>query len=189
MKSKNFLLLIAMILSGNVLFAQSLEVNTDMSSIEWQGKKITGKHDGNIQLESGSFELDNEQIVAGNFVMDMTSITNSDLKDEGTNQKLVGHLKSDDFFGVETFPTASFKVVKSTKFSNGKATLTGNITIKEKTETIAFEVLRSGNTYTADVEIDRSKFDVRFGSKSFFNNLGDQAINDIFTLKITLVVT
>ena len=93
MKTKNFLMVIAMILSGNVLFAQALEVNTKLSSIEWQGKKITGKHDGNIQLKSGSLELKNEQIVAGNFVVDMTSITNSDLKDEGTNQKLVGHLK------------------------------------------------------------------------------------------------
>ena len=189
MKTKNFLIVIDMILSGNVLFAQSLEVNTKLSIIEWQGKKITGKHDGNIQLKSGSLELKNEQIVAGNFVVDMTSITNSDLKDEGTNQKLVGHLKSDDFFGVETYPTASFKLTKSTPFSNGKATLTGNITIKEKTETLTFEVVKSGNTYTADVEIDRSKFDVRFGSKSFFNNLGDQAINDIFTLKIKLVVS
>lgn len=189
MKIKNYLLVIVLMLSGNILFAQTMKVNTEKSSIEWQGKKIGGKHEGYIQLKSGSFEWKNDRIVAGNFEVDMNSITNTDLKDEGTNQKLVGHLKSDDFFGVETFPTASFVVVESTQFSNGKATLTGNITIKDKTERISFEVNKSGNEYAADVEIDRSKFDVRYGSKSFFNNLGDRAIKDLFTLKIKLVVS
>jgi len=189
MKTKNYLLAIALILSGNILFAQEIKVNTEKSSIEWQGKKIGGKHEGFIQLKSGSFEWKKNKIVSGNFVVDMNSITNTDLKDEGTNQKLVGHLKSDDFFGVETYPTASFELIESTPFNNGKATLTGNITIKDKTERISFEVVKSGNEYAADVEIDRSKFDVRFGSKSFFNNLGDRAIDDIFTLKIKLVVS
>jgi polyisoprenoid-binding protein YceI len=133
--------------------------------------------------------MDGDKIVAGSFVVDMTSLTNTDLKDEGRNQRLVGHLKSDDFFGVETYPTASFEVDQSTKFSNGKATLTGDITIKDKTERISFEVVKSGDAYTAEVEIDRSKFDVRYGSKSFFNNLGDNAINDIFTLRIKFVVS
>ena len=189
MKTKNFLLALAMMVSGSIIYAQALEVNAEKSSIEWLGKKIGGKHDGFIQLKSGSFELEGEQIVAGNFVVDMTSITNTDLKDEGRNQRLVGHLKSDDFFGVETFPTASFEVVQSSKFENGKATLTGDITIKDKTERISFEVVRSDKEYAANVEIDRSKFDVRYGSKSFFNNLGDNAIDDIFTLKIKLIVS
>ena len=118
----------------------------------------------------------------------MTSITNNDLKNEGYNQKLVGHLKSDDFFGVEKFPTASFEVTQSSKFSNGKATLTGDITIKGTTESISFDAVRAGNEYTAEIEIDRSKFDVRYGSKSFFKDIGDKAIDDIFTLNVKLVV-
>ena len=189
MKTKNFLLALVMMVSGNILYAQTLEVNAEKSSIEWLGKKIGGKHNGFIQLKNGSFELEGEQIVAGSFVVDMTSITNTDLNDEGRNQRLVGHLKSDDFFGVETFPTASFKVIQSSKFENGKATLTGDITIKNKTERISFEVVRTGEAYTAEVEIDRSKFDVRYGSKSFFNDLGDNAIDDIFTLQIKIVVS
>lgn len=189
MKTKNFVLALALMVSGSAIYAQTLEVNTENSSIEWLGKKIGGKHEGLIQLKSGSFELEGEQITAGNFVVDMTSITNTDLKDEGRNQRLVGHLKSDDFFGVETYPIASFKVVQSTKFKNGKATLTGDITIKGRTERISFDVLKDGMTYTAEVEIDRSKFDVRYGSKSFFNDLGDNAIDDVFTLQIKLVVT
>lgn len=188
MKTKNFVLAIALLVSVPLLYAQTMEVNAEKSSIEWLGSKIGGKHEGYIQLKSGSFELDGEQIMAGRFVVDMTSITNTDIIDEGRNQRLVGHLKSDDFFGVETFPTASFEVLQSTKFENGKATLSGNITIKGKTERISFDVVKEGKTYSSEVEIDRSKFDVRYGSKSFFNDLGDNAIDDIFILQIKFVV-
>jgi polyisoprenoid-binding protein YceI len=188
MKTKNFVLAIIILLTGNVMFAQKVEVNTKKSTIDWHGEKVLGEHEGNIQVKSGYIELKNDQIVAGNFVIDMTTITNTDLEDEGYNQKLVGHLKSDDFFGVEKFPTANFVVTKSSKFTNGKATITGDITIKGKTESISFEVVRAGNEYTGKIDIDRSKFDVRYGSDSFFDNLGDKVIDDIFTLNIKLLV-
>ena len=189
MKTKVFLFAIAIILSGNVLFAQTLEVNVEKSSIEWHGKKIGTKHDGFIQFKSGSFVLEGDRIVSGRFVADMTTITNTDLKDEGRNQRLVGHLKSDDFFGVQSYPTATFEVVESSEFANGKATLSGDITIKNKTERISFDVVKTGEAYSAEVEVDRSKFDVRYGSKSFFNDIGDSAIDDIFKLKITIVAS
>ena len=188
MKTLNLVLALVILLSSNVLFAQKLEVNTKKSSVEWLGKKIGGQHEGTIQVKSGSFELKNDKIVAGNFVVDMTSITNTDLEDKGYNQKLVGHLKSDDFFGVEKFPEANFTITKSSKFSDGKATVTGNVTIKGKTEMRTFDVVKTGNEYTAKIDIDRSKFDVRYGSNSFFDNLGDKAIADVFTLEIKLAV-
>ncbi len=118
----------------------------------------------------------------------MTTITCTDIEDGEYNQKLVGHLKSDDFFGVEKFPTAEFVVKKSTKFKNGKASITGDITIKGKTESLTFEVDNDGSNYKAKIDIDRSKFDVRYGSNSFFDNLGDKVIDDIFTLNIQLVI-
>jgi polyisoprenoid-binding protein YceI len=188
MKTKNFALVVIIMLSGNVLFAQKVEVNTLISKLEWHGKKLGSIHVGNIQLKSGNFEIENDQLVAGNFVADMTTITNTDLQNGEYNQKLTGHLKSDDFFGVEQFPTANFKLTQSSKFNDGKATVTGDITIKGKTESITFELERAGKEYTANLEIDRSKFDVRYGSDSFFDNLGDKAIDDIFTLAIKLVV-
>jgi len=188
MKTTNFVLALIILLSGNVMFAQKAEVDTKKSSIEWFGEKIGGQHEGNIEVKSGYLELKNEKIVEGNFVVDMTTITNTDIEDEDYNQKIVGHLKSDDFFGVEEYPTANFVLTKSSKFSDGKATVTGDITIKGKTESISFEVTRAGNEYTAKLDIDRSKFDVRYGSDSFFDNLGDRAIDDIFTLDIKLVV-
>lgn len=101
---------------------------------------------------------------------------------------MVGHLKSDDFFGVEKFPTSTFQISQAGKFKNGKATVTGIITIKGKAENISFDVIKKDNTYSSQVEVDRSKFDVRYNSKSFFNNLGDKAIDDIFILDIKLVL-
>ena len=188
MKTKSVVLALMIMLSGSVMFAQKAEVNVQKTSIEWLGKKIGKKHDGNIKVKSGYLELKENEIAAGKFVVDMTSITNNDLKDEGTNQKLVGHLKSDDFFGVKTYPTAEFVITKSSKFNNGTATLTGDLTIKGKTESISFEVVKAEKEYTAKMDIDRSKFDVRYGSNSFFDNLGNAAIDDIFTLNIKLVV-
>ncbi len=188
MKTKNFALALIIMLSTQIVFAQKVEVNSKKSGVEWLGKKIGGQHEGNIQVKSGYFEIKNDKILEGNFVIDMTSITNTDLKDEGYNQKLVGHLKSDDFFGVENYPTANFEVTESSKFSNGKATITGAITIKGKTESISFKVVRAGNEYTSKIDVDRSKFDVKYGSNSFFDNLGDKAIDDIFSLHIKLVV-
>ncbi len=171
-------------------FSQKLNVDPVKSKIEWTGKKIIGSsHNGEIKLNSGQLELRNDQIVKGDFVVDMNSITNLDLEDKGYNEKLVGHLKSDDFFGVEKYPTATFNVKKSTKFINGKATITGDITIKGKTKEITAIVSKTDNKYTTRLEIDRSHFDVRYGSNSFFDNLGDKAIDNIFVLDITLVTT
>lgn len=166
--------------------AQKVEVNRAASSVKWTGKKIGGSHHGAINLKSGYLEFNNDQITGGKVIIDMNSLSNEDLEDEGYNQKLVGHLKSDDFFGVDKFPYSSFEVTSATKFSNGKATVSGKLSIKGKTENISFDVVKNGSAYIAKVDVDRSKFDVRYGSDSFFDNLGDKVIDDIFTLDIKL---
>jgi polyisoprenoid-binding protein YceI len=184
---KTIKILAALFLAGTLsVSAQKSEINISKSVVEWTGKKIGGSHTGAINLKSGNLEFKDDAIVGGTVVMDMNSITNTDLTDEGYNQKLVGHLKSEDFFGVEKFPTASFVVTKSGKFNDGKASVSGKLTIKGKTEEITFDVVKEGAKYSAQIEVDRSKFDVRYGSNSFFDNLGDKAIDDVFTLAITL---
>ena len=187
MKSVLTLTLILIITSSGV-FAQKSIINTEKSTIEWTGKKIGGQHEGVIKIKNGSLEIKNDEILAGDFTIDMNTITNTDLKDETYNQKLVGHLKSDDFFGVAKFPTATFKITSATKFTNDKASITGKITIKGKTESISFDLIRNKNSYTAKIDVDRSKFDVKYGSTSFFDSLGDKAINDIFNLNVKLMV-
>ena len=101
---------------------------------------------------------------------------------------MVGHLKSDDFFSVDQYPSSTLEITGGSRFINDKATLTGRITIKGKTDPVTFETVRKNNTYSATLSIDRSKFDVRYGSDSFFNSLGDNAIDDVFTLDIQLVM-
>jgi len=168
--------------------AKTVKVNPAKSEITWLGKKVTGEHSGTIALKSGELNVDDKAILGGQFVVDMTSIKNTDLTDAEWNAKLVGHLKSDDFFGVEKFPEAKLVITKKAVFSGNKATVTGNMTIKSKTNPVTFDVTKTGNTYKAEITIDRSKYDVRYGSNSFFDNLGDKTIYDDFYLTVTLVV-
>ncbi|MEZ4978491.1 MAG: YceI family protein [Chitinophagales bacterium] len=188
MKTTNTIFALLLILFGFSAQAQELKVNTSESSIAWLAKKIGGQHEGFISLKSGSFEIKNDKIVSGSFIIDMHSITCTDISNEEYNGKLIGHLNSDDFFSVDKYPTAQFVVTSATKFNNGKAKITGKLTIKDKTEEISFDITQNGNAYTATIPVDRSKFDVRYGSNSFFDNLGDKAIEDIFTLNLNLKV-
>ncbi|HLO90881.1 MAG: YceI family protein [Chloroflexota bacterium] len=188
MKAIGILLSVTLILSVQA-FSQKLSVDPIKSKVEWTGKKIVGNsHHGELKLKSGQMEVKNDQIVKGTFVVDMNSLTDLDLDDKDYNAKLVGHLKSDDFFSVEKYPTATFTVKKSTKFNNNKATVTGDITIKGKTKEITAVINKvNSSTFTSKLEVDRSQFDVRYGSNSFFDNLGDKAIDNIFVLDITIV--
>lgn len=184
---KAFIILAAFI-SGE---AKDVEVNTKASTIVWTGSKVVGKtHTGTLQLASGSLDISKGNLKGGSFVVDMTTLEDTDLTGEWKG-KLEGHLKSDDFFGVETFPTAEFKTTKVKANDYGTYDVTGDITIKGKTESISFTstLVKVGDGYeaTASITIDRSKFDVRYGSGSFFDNLGDKAISDEFTLEVKLV--
>lgn len=178
--------LIALLLVASTLsvLAQKINIKPTDAVVIWTGGKIGGSHTGEIKVKSATLELKAGNIVAGNVVIDMNSMTCTDIENKTYNQKLIEHLLSDDFFGVEKFPTATFKITKANKFKNGKATVWGSLTIKDKTENISFEVLKSKNVYSTQLKVDRSKFDVRFGSNTFFDNLGDKAIDNIFTLDI-----
>lgn len=178
--------------------AKTFTVDTQKSSLVWTGKKIGGEHTGNISLTSGSLQVAKNKLVGGAFEIDMNSITNTDITDAGYNTKLVGHLKSDDFFGVEKHPKASFRITKATPISGAKAgannyQITGNLTIKGKTETISFPAAVKFNGDAAEavakITVDRSKFDVRYGSPSFFADLGDKAIDNEFIIDLKLITT
>ncbi|RPH32577.1 MAG: YceI family protein [Bacteroidales bacterium] len=188
MKTKQILLAALTLLFVGVVNAQNFKVDVDKSELKWVGKKVTGQHNGKVKLADGVLAINNNKITSGTFSIDMKSITDDDLTDAGYNQKLVGHLKSDDFFGVEKFPTATLLLTESVAFENSSADVKGKLTIKGITNPISFKVIKNGNTYTTSIAVDRSKYDVRYGSGSFFENLGDKAISDIFTLDVVLVV-
>lgn len=168
---------------------QIFKVNTEKSKVAWEGKKVGGKHNGFIKIKSGTLVFTKNALSGGNIVVDMNSITDTDLEGE-LNAKLVGHLKSDDFFGVATYPTASYVIKSVKKNTDGTLTISGDMTIKDKTNPVEFSAIVSvkGGSLVgkAKIVIDRSKFDVRYGSKSFFNDLGDSYINDEFALTVDL---
>ena len=178
-------LVVSTIFSTTALKAEKKDIKLDESKIEWKGYKVTGSHEGLISISSGHLNFEKGVLTSGSFEIDMSSILVTDLEGESKG-KLEGHLKSEDFFGIEKYPTAFLK------FSNVKSTgknsyeVTGDITIKGKTETISFDVSVYGSKATASLKIDRTKFDVRYGSSSFFDGLKDKVIYDEFDLIVDL---
>lgn len=166
--------------------AQSYTVEPSKSVLKWTGKKVTGEHYGKITLKEGTFEVKNDKVASGKFVIDMNSITCEDLEGEWST-KLVGHLKSDDFFGTTTFPEAVLVLKESTKLVNGKTKIKADLTIKGITNKVEFDATQTGNEFSAVITVDRSLFNIRYGSGKFFENLGDKTIYDDFTLDVKLV--
>ena len=157
------------------------EIKTENSKVVWKGYKVTGSHQGTIAIKSGHLNFNEDKLIGGAFTMDMSTISNSDLEGEYKG-KLEGHLKSDDFFGVEKFPTATLIFTKVKASGKNSYEVTGDITIKGKTNSVTFDVSIYGNKANASLKIDRSKFDVKYGSTSFFEGLKDKAIYDDFDL-------
>ncbi|MCB7481065.1 YceI family protein [Christiangramia sediminis] len=161
------------------------EVDVEASSVEWTGEKVTGSHNGTINLESGHLMMEDDKIVGGEFVMDMSTITVTDLTGENKG-KLEGHLKSEDFFGVEKHPTAKLVITSAAAKGNGKYGIVGDLTIKNETHPITFDLEMNRDSASTQLTIDRSKYNVRYGSGSFFDNLGDKTIYDNFELDVNL---
>ena len=185
MKTIKSLALIAVVVAASA-FTTPVKKKIDIkeSKIEWKGKKILGSHTGTIQLKDGYLEMEGDNLVGGMFTADMTTITVTDL--EGENKgKLEGHLKSADFFGVEEHPTSVLVINSATKNGNTYE-VKANFTIKGHTEPVQFDLEMGKSGAQTSFKIDRTKFDIRYGSGSFADNLGDNAISDNFTLDVLL---
>ncbi len=165
------------------------KVDTSKSSITWIGRKITGSHNGTIMLKSGNLLLNGNKLVGGKFIMDMTTI-----KDNGGSAKLEKHLNSEDFFSTEKFPTSTFVITKVGGSGNNLKVM-GDLTIKGIKEVVVFPAtvaVNSDGTVSAlagKIMVDRTKYDVRYGSKSFLGSIGDKAIDDLFEIGVKLVAT
>lgn len=179
------------VIAGDNNKATTYKVNASKSELTWLGKKVTGQHTGKITLKEGTLTMDGAKLSGGKFVADLNSITCTDLTDKEYNGKLIGHLRSDDFFSVEKYPTASFVITKATPKTAGVYEVTGNMTIKGITKPVTFPILvkatSTGAEATGKIVVDRSKFDIKYNSKSFFDNLGDKMIDDDFSIDVKLV--
>ena len=161
------------------------------STMKWKGEKVTGEHTGSVKLKSGSVDMKDGKLVSGMFVMDMTTIANNDLEDQEYRTKLVNHLKSDDFFGVEKHPTAKMMIKQAIPKGENKYDIVADLTIKGITKEVKFPATVTTSDKEvkgeAEIVIDRTKYDIKYGSGSFFDDLGDKAIYDEFTLYVTLI--
>ena len=162
-------------------------IETVQSQITWTGREVsTSYHYGTLDFVSGNFEISNGAIVNGEFIVDMTSINNQDMEGD-RKARLEGHLKSDDFFSVESYPTAAISINSSELISDGKWNVSADLSIKGFTHPVNFEMISSEDGWSANLVFDRSKYDVRFRSGSFFENLGDKLIYDDIELSINLI--
>jgi len=172
-------------------FAGNYEIDKSKSEVKWKGKKVAGEHYGTIQLKNGTVKVEDGKIAGGTFVMDMTTIVDEDIESESMNDRLVGHLKSDDFFSVEKHPAAKL-VLKDVEHKGGDDyVFSGHLTIKDITHPVTFDskslvedgILKS----TGTIEVDRTLYDIKFRSGKFFQGLGDKLIYDTFTLDFNVV--
>lgn len=178
--------------------ARTYEIDTTASTIEWRGTKPTGEHRGTIDIQNGQLMANSEEITSGKVTIDMNSVK---VTDEGMDDKqrsnLENHLKGTvegketDFFNVRKYPTATFEITGVSE-ENGQKMLQGNLTLKDSTKNIQFpvrtnigdeEVTLESETFT----IDRTDWGVNYGSKSVFDNLGDNFISD--DMELTIKVT
>ncbi|MES2650385.1 MAG: YceI family protein [Bacteroidota bacterium] len=189
------ILMVALVASVSFLAftpkADTYTVDLTKSSVSWEAKKLVGGHAGTIDLTSGNLVFNGKKLAGGGFVSNMGTIKTMD---GGTkpNTGLDRHLKADDFFGVEKFPTSSF-TIKKVEGNGANVNVTGDLTVKGVTNTITFPATLTWNadkTVSATAEkitIDRTKYGIQYRSKSIFSDIGDKMIEDNFTLSVKLV--
>lgn len=171
--------------------ANKVNANKNNSTVIWTGSKPTGSHTGNVSIKSGYLTFDHGRLVGGNFTIDMTSITCTDIEKESKNKYFVDHLKDEDFFDVTEFPEANLNIKKVKRLNAQEYEMSGEMTIKGITNDLTFtsEVKLTGNSYVAiaKIIIDRTKYGVEYKSANVFKNLGDKFIYDEIEFDIFLV--
>jgi polyisoprenoid-binding protein YceI len=164
---------------------QKFEIVSTRSNINWVGRKITGAHNGTIEVKEGELILNDGKLAGGKFIVDTTSIKILDITDPTTNAQFAGHLASDDFFSIEKYPEATLEI---TSVSGNH--VEGNLTIKGITRPVSFDatVNVDGDTLIANgkLMIDRTKYEMKFRSGNFFKDLGDTLIYNDFELNVSI---
>jgi polyisoprenoid-binding protein YceI len=190
---KSIGLLAAVLITASTVFATNtkgekaaFEIDTKASKVYWTGKKVTGEHTGYVSVDNGKVWVENKNVVGAEVKMDMNSIVCTDLEAGEWNDKLVGHLKSDDFFSVEKFPVASLNFTSVKKSTGGEYSVVADMTIKGITKEISFPAKIKIENGTLEAKgtatLDRTKWNVQYGSGKFFEGLGDKMIYDNFEI-------
>jgi polyisoprenoid-binding protein YceI len=169
----------------------SLQIDPKASKLTWTGKKFSGEHTGTIDISNGTLVVADGKLKGGTFDINTKTITVTDLTDAAENAKLLGHLKNDDFFGVEKYPKATFVIASATHKGGSNYDIKGKLTLKSKVDELSFpatvNVEKDKTVAKASITVDRTKYGIKYGSKTFIEGLGDKFIYDEFVLDVTLV--
>ncbi len=171
-------------------FAQTYNVDPAQTKITYVGKKVTGEHTGHLKAKSGKITVKGDEITGGEVVVDMNSLTSTDITDPEYNAKFIGHMKSEDFFNTPKYPEAKL-VIKSSKKSDKGLEVKGDMTILGQTKPVSFvvtDIKKTDSSFSgkSNLTLDRTLWGIKYGSTSFFKSLGDKAINNEFNLTIEL---
>ena len=171
-------------------FAQTYKVDPATSKITYLGKKVTGEHTGNVTVKNGNLVVKNDVLAGGEVIVDMNSLTSTDLMDKDYNAKYVGHMKSPDFFNTEKFPESKL-VIKNSKKTDKGLEVNGDLTMLGETKPVTFTVAdwkKTDSTVSgkSTLILDRTLWGLKYGSDSFFKGLGDKAIKNEFNLTVDL---
>ena len=183
-----YIFLFSLIFSSN-----QFEIDDKKSSIKWKGTKSTGSyHDGFISVDSSILNIDdNNMLLNGKIIIDMNSIVCTDIQDKESNSYLVKHLKNDDFFSTELFPKSVLTINKVVPIKDNDYSITADLTIKNKTHPIDFIaniIIKDGvGLASGKIEINRAQYDIKYKSQSWYPDIGDRFINDIFELYFNLL--
>ncbi len=168
----------------------TFNIQTESSTVNWTGKKILGLHTGTINIESGYLVFSEDHLIDGEIKIDMTSIVITDIADRSVYKEFFDHLNNDDFFSVNAFKTATLKITKAAKVNDAYKVL-GDLTIKDITHPVTFtttiDLLTDFLHALGEIKIDRTLYNIRYGSGKFLSNLGDKLIYDEFVLQFKLV--
>lgn len=190
------------VIAGGLIMLTSLSalastpVDVNQSTVLWFGKKVTGAHDGSLQLKEATVDIEDTLLKGGRFVFDMTSIKVLDIKDERWNKKLENHLKNEDFFAVDEFPEAVFEIsqVKPLETLEADARnydVKGDLTIKGITHVVRFQaqvdIRKKQSRARGEIIVDRTLYGIKYKSGKFFEDIGDRAIYDDFSISFDLV--
>ena len=169
----------------------NVRVNAENSTIKWIGSKVASSHEGTVNIQKGMLMIEHGTLVGGQFSIDMTSISNTDIESEEYRAKLDGHLKSKDFFNVEQFQLATITITKAVKGDDNSYKIVADLTIKGITHPVTFpaKVTINGLNFsaTAKIKIDRTKWGIEYNSGNFFENLGDHLIKDEIEFDVFLL--
>jgi len=184
------MLIIAMLCTATFAAKGSMSIDTTASKLQWNATKVSGSHNGQIKLKEGSLVFRDRDLVGGEFVIDMSSITCDDIESKEYNKKMVNHLNSDDFFSVNKFKTAKLVIKSSRLGKGGHFDVEGDLTIKGITKPVMFKAninhAKKGVTAIAEIKFNRTHYGIKYGSGSFFTDLGDKMIHDDVVLKVKL---